>query len=953
MKKFRITFILISLLAICALTLISCSSCDNALAKPSGVMLDIETQTLKWSMVKGAQYYTVQISGQEKDITTTTTAISLEYLKEGTYEIKIKANGDGEIYMDSDWTVYEFKREHESGLKYKLINNDTEFELVGGGKASGDVEMESFYRGKPVTSIADKALYGNTKITSIKVGDNVKTIGKKAFSKCSSLKSVTIPESVVTIDEQAFQSCKALTTITLPNSVTTIAPQTFEWCSSLAKITLGNKVTSIGQYAFANCEALIDITYNGCSSSDFKACLPDSLKYIDSYAFTSCFSLSDVSVGAEAEIISEYAFSGCRSIEKIELGENLLTIGPASFANCTMLTSVSVPNSVKSIGDNAFKGCSTLGEVSLGTGLEEIGAYVFSKTKIMEEAEEMLIIDGWLIQYLALESEKLSITKDIYGIASLAVAQMPSLIQAEFKGVKYVGYASFFQCPKLYSVIFDDSLIEISNYAFYKCTFLENVILGNSIEKIGDYAFAQCSALATMTFPETLNSIGTRAFRQTSPYNRLERGNGGVVYMGGWAVDYIPVNSPVASAVIDENTRGIANYTFSGQSLLLVKIPDSVKYICRGAFYNCPAYMINLPKSLKNIGDYAFYGCSYANFGGSYYDLVIPEGTEYIGRSAFYNCTNVLSVEIPGSVNSIGAYAFYGCKALGMYVEFEKDTGTKDENGQPIVEKIPVTGYVKLGEGIESIGDRAFQGCDGLQEINIPNSVTSIGSRAFYKCPALKKITLGSGINKINDYMFYKCEALESVIVSDKLESVGNYAFRGCIALKDFDFKNVKSIGRYSFYGCSSLTNLCFPNTLTSIGDYSFRGCTEIKSIVIPKSVNTIGKHVFYGLKNTTLYCEAETIMPQWNIQFNSSYRPIFWNCTLSDDNSYVVSVTVGDDTLDNAKATNGISNPSRDGYLFSGWATEQGSTTVAYTSSNIAEATNGTVLYAIWVPKT
>jgi hypothetical protein len=98
-------------------------------------------------MVKGARYYTVQISGEEKDITTKSNSVSLESLKPGEYEIKIRANSDNEVYRDSDWATYSFKREAESGLKYQLINNDTEFELVGGGKASGDVVMESIYRG--------------------------------------------------------------------------------------------------------------------------------------------------------------------------------------------------------------------------------------------------------------------------------------------------------------------------------------------------------------------------------------------------------------------------------------------------------------------------------------------------------------------------------------------------------------------------------------------------------------------------------------------------------------------------------------------------------------------------------------------------------------------------------------------------------------------------------------
>ena len=57
----------------------------------------------------------------------------------------------------------------------------------------------------------------------------------------------------------------------------------------------------------------------------------------------------------------------------------------------------------------------------------------------------------------------------------------------------------------------------------------------------------------------------------------------------------------------------------------------------------------------------------------------------------------------------------------------------------------------------------------------------------------------------------------------------------------------------------------------------------------------------------------------------------------------------IGINTLTNPYATNGIAAPVREGYTFAGWATEQGSKQVAYTIENMAEAPEGTVLYAIW----
>lgn len=947
MKKLRTAIILISVLVLFTMIFTSCG--NNRLTKPSGLNLDISTQTLRWNMVKGAKYYTVMISGEEKEITTKKTVVSLENLDPGDYEIKIKAVADGEINQDSDWAVFTFKREAESGLKYQLINNDTEFELVGGGKASGDVIMESTYRGKPVTSIADKALYGNTKITSITIGDNVKKIGDKAFSKCSKLTSVIVPDNVKSIGVQAFQSCKALTSITLPDSITTIAANTFDWCSALTHVTLGKNLTTIEEYAFANCESLTNITFDGANHEQFNACLPSSLKTIANNAFMDCYALADISLGSGVETIGVSAFASCKALEKVDFGTGLRTIEITAFAQCSKLNHVSIPNSTEMIADGAFSGCAALDDVSIGTGMKSIGASVFVGTKILNDAEKMLEIDGWLIQYKDTTAERIIINEGVYGIASYAISSLPNLNQADFKGVKYVGYAAFYRSPALYRVSFDDALIELGEYSFCQSPYLSSISIGNSVQTIGSYAFYGCTSLKSLAIPDSVTSIGTRAFRQTGAYNAKNKTKG-IVYVSGWVVDYIPTGSSFATAIIDEpNTRGIANYAFSEQTLLLVSIPDTVQYIGRGAFYKCPMYMVNLPTSLKSIGDYAFYGCSATNFGGEFYDLVIPEGTEYIGRSAFYNCKNILSIDVPGTVKSIGAYAFYGCENVGKTHNFLKDTGEKDETGNPITESVTVVGYIKLGEGIQTIGDRAFQGCKLLTTITIPNSTTSLGIRAFYKCESLKSVTLGDGIAKISEYSFYKCTALETVVVSENLSSIGNYAFRGCTALKSFDLKKINTIGRYSFYGCTALESIILPDTLTAIGDYAFRGCTSTTAIVIPSSLTSIGKHVFYGLKNTSIYCEATQAKEDWNVQFNSSYRPIFWGVTLSEDGKYVVSVVSGEKNIQNPKATNGISDPRRDGYVFAGWATEPGAETASYTSQNVSDAPAGTVLYAIW----
>lgn len=55
------------------------------------------------------------------------------------------------------------------------------------------------------------------------------------------------------------------------------------------------------------------------------------------------------------------------------------------------------------------------------------------------------------------------------------------------------------------------------------------------------------------------------------------------------------------------------------------------------------------------------------------------------------------------------------------------------ETGQEFAEDISVERVV-IPDGVISIGERAFEDCQMLNEVVIPNSVTSIGEHAFDGC---------------------------------------------------------------------------------------------------------------------------------------------------------------------------------------------------------------------------
>lgn len=109
-----------------------------------------------------------------------------------------------------------------------------------------------------VTSIADKALRNNSKVTKVVIGANVTTIGANAFYGCRKLKTVTIGKNVTAIGANAFNKCTSLAKITIPAKVKKIGRQSFYGCKKLKTITVKTtklKKATVGSKAFKGIHA--------------------------------------------------------------------------------------------------------------------------------------------------------------------------------------------------------------------------------------------------------------------------------------------------------------------------------------------------------------------------------------------------------------------------------------------------------------------------------------------------------------------------------------------------------------------------------------------------------------------------------------------------------------------------------------------------------------------------
>lgn len=214
-----------------------------------------------------------------------------------------------------------------------------------------------------------------------------------------------------------------------------------------------------------------------------------------------------------------------------------------------------------------------------------------------------------------------------------------------------------------------------------------------------------------------------------------------------------------------------------------------------------------------------------------------------IGDNAFSLC-EVTSIIISEGITSICNSAFKGCESLTSVTIPDDVTSI----GLYAFSGCKRLSSIMLPDELMYIGSGAFQYCYQLASVTIPNKVTSIGSAAFEYCNKLTSITIPDGVESISSYTFRGCTGLTSVIMPAGITNIDDYAFQDCSGLTYIKIpEGVISIGSYAFSGCSRLTYIIIPSGLTSISSYAFSDCAGLTSITIPDGVKSIGSFAFTG----------------------------------------------------------------------------------------------------------
>lgn len=327
-----------------------------------------------------------------------------------------------------------------------------------------------------------------------------------------------------------------------------------------------------------------------------------------------------------------------------------------------------------------------------------------------------------------------------------------------------------------------------------------------------------------------------------------------------------------------------------GCDLYKYRVREGTEVICNDAFDNCyPVELVIFPKSLKYIGDRAFQStfpdgitfptelkgigeCAFHFTRGRAKELVIPDSVIFVGKAAFHRMAHLKKVVIGNGLTTISELLFAGCNEL---------------------EELAIPSTVTI------IDNSAFEYCS-INRMTIPDSVIKIGANPFYGikeleclsehfilednvlyskdrkelviCNTVKKdFYVPKGVEVIRPLAFNDSKA-ESVVLPETMNEIGKEAF--CRSkLKSIRLPaSIKTIGQDAF-SFSDLESIYLPDGITQIEKQAFMWCEKLKEIHFPENLETIGERGFYLCRELANVELPEKLREIGNAAFSQCHR--------------------------------------------------------------------------------
>lgn len=551
----------------------------------------------------------------------------------------------------------------------------------------------------------------------------------------------------------------------------------------------------------------------------------------------------------EVTAIGDEAFLNNEKIVTLSLPGTIKTIGKSSFINCTSLKEVMFPdiNMIEIIGENAFGGCKKLEIFSFGQNLKEIKSKAFTGCAALKNID--------------LSNTRITTITDAFTLLSdLQQIGLPDTLEK-------IENNAFL---KLYNAQFTfgntDSIISVGDGAFAYCNKLHDFTAIN-IKSLGNAVFEGCENLkkVTMLSNMPLYTLFGKASDNTEKFYKVAAASdeSAVYYYLPLSLSKIDV---VANTATSDTQRGIVAANAFKDAFMIKEIEFLGEFttIEKNAFYISDSEKvtdgfleINFPVNLKRIDESAFAGRTDIK------TINLPASIESIGKMAFYNLPLLQEVTIENNnkLSFVGKDAFkntmwfdeyngivrLGSVALGYGTDYINahtensltEIGLKDIR---VIAPYAFSGIVSLTtvvlpSTVTTVGEFAFDGCTNLNTVRLPKELVTAGDAIFNNCPIITTLRIGVGkdiwrlfgktISQDNTYSLERDEEIYQIPLS--LRKLELFA----------DGKTEILPGKYN--DLISLEEIVVGTGITRIHDNAFSGCTMLKTFAVGQDIEEIG----------------------------------------------------------------------------------------------------------------
>ena len=568
-----------------------------------------------------------------------------------------------------------------------------------------------------VTDIGNYTFFNCTSLKTVTMNSNrLVSIGEYAFSGCSALTSFTFPSSVTTIGNNAFRSCSSLKNVTLDNNVTSLGSEAFSYCTSLQSVTIGTGVTTLNN-TFKYCSSLKTVTAPSVTTltGSFYYCGAletlnlDSLETYDTDSLYGCNSLIEINVSDDSaysnnendgilyskDMTKIIYFPAGRTGEYV-MPDTVTEIGQKAFLN-SKLTSITFSSSLETIGNYAFEG-SKFTSITFPASVKTIGENAFLNSALTN------VIIPQTINFIGAYAFK--------GCSSLESITIPFIGNARDSGKRFINI--FGTIPSsLKNVTISNGITSINSDAFEATNFVKNIIVPDSVTSIEKGAFSGCKGIESITLPFVGGSDADDnpfgwIYGEENPENQMSkvptslkivRLSNAATRVPKSAFDHLRYINEV---YIGDGVVSIGKSAFATcYSLTYILLGANLTSIGSGAFLNCYNLVevgnksaLDITKGSSNFG-YVAYRADYVQPDGNMYQLskhatnfyvlrvlenskwvsycisyggnetsVSLPATKYVGTFMAYYHTEITSVSIPSTIETIGQAAFAYCTSL-------------------------------------------------------------------------------------------------------------------------------------------------------------------------------------------------------------------------------------------------------------------------------------------------